>query len=214
LICNLKLHFSYIFFLQETEKSNFEIEVKSLKFDLEMGKKSFQEQIQSLVSKNLNLSRKLESLEKEKTRALEKLAQRKKELKELRAKIKKYQTKEKLFTVLESENRRLKKNSKSYLREDDGTSDPQKSDTEIVASLLCKNSELEKVNAELLSQLQEGLSDRISLRKQISELQNQLSTKMSSEQIMPSSRETGKPGNSSTVRTTLNNSFEVTFNHR
>ncbi len=214
MICNLKLHFSYIFFLQETEKSNFEIEVKSLKFDLEMGKKSFQEQIQSLVSKNLNLSRKLESLEKEKTRALEKLAQRKKELKELRAKIKKYQTKEKLFTVLESENRRLKKNSKSYLREDDGTSDPQKSDTEIVASLLCKNSELEKVNAELLSQLQEGLSDRISLRKQISELQNQLSTKMSSEQIMPSSRETGKPGNSSTVRTTLNNSFEVTFNHR
>ncbi len=200
--------------MQETEKSNFQIEVKNLKYDSEMVKKSFQEQIQSLVSKNLNLSSQLESLETEKTEALEKFAQSEKDLKELRAKMVKYQTKEKLFTALESENRKLKKNSKSYSREHDVTSDPQKSDSEIVASLRCENSVLKKVNAQLLSQLQEGLSDRISLREQISALQNQLATKKSLEQIMPSSRETGKPENSSTVRTTLNNSYEVTFNHR
>ena len=193
-----------------------------------MNKKTAKEQIQSLVNKNLNLAGQLQTSESEKTEALAKLAQSKQKLKELRATIEQYRIKEKLFVALDSDNRKLKNDAKSRSGDKDASKGhlvcqilpekvdkPETSSDAEIRNLRTKISQLEKVNNELFSQHQVGLSDNIGLRERITALQNQIIRKSPGQFRTSSSwEESENPENSSTDSKDLFKAFEVMANYR
>ncbi len=176
---------------------------------MDKSRKSLQDQIQSLASNNSFLSKRVKSLQWKKDKALDALDQSNKEITKLRATIKKYQVKGKLFAALESENRTLKKQSKSCLvsqplpEETPGTS----SDAETIENLRIKIIKLEKVNNKLSSEHQKRLSDIIGLRERVAELQNQLIAKT------PGQFTSSSQDNPSTERQILKKSLEVKVNY-